>query len=1186
MSKSFVHLHVHTDHSLLDGCARIDKLFEQAQLLGMKALAITDHGNLFGLPQFFQTAKKYQIKPLLGCEIYLVYNYKRTEKPNKDQAKYHHMGIIAQNAIGYKNLIQLVSDAHIHGFYYKPRTDMDMLAKHADGLIGLTGCMQGVVPQYLLKNQYEEARKAMGHFIDIFTPERYFVEIQDHGLPEQKLIIPQLLKLANEFNLKVICTNDVHYVKPQDWAPHDALICIQTGAKLSDEKRLRYTSHQFYLKSADEMATIFAERPDALSNTCHIADMCDLQLPFGENHYPVFKQSETPTLLTKTNREYIQDLCIAGLKERYEVDYHHPASSKDTEKAQMLVERIDFELNIIEKTGFIDYFLIVWDFIDWARRNHISVGPGRGSGSGCIIAYLLKITNIDPIRFGLLFERFLNPERVSPPDFDIDFCMRRRGEVIEYVRNKYGKDAVANIITFGTFGAKMVIRDLARVEDLPYADGDRLAKMIPDDLGISLEEAAKKSSEFAQEIAHNPVAARIFEQGKVIEGMVRNVGTHAAGLIVSDQPLTALIPLTLQEGVLTTQYPKEPVEEMGLLKIDFLGLKTLTIIGDTENNIHRLHELPDFDINHISFEDHATFKLLNEAKTIGVFQLESPGMQALCRQFNIAVIDEIIALISLYRPGPMEWIPEYTKGKKDPSNIQYPHPLLEDICKETYGVMVYQEQVMEAARRVAGYTLGGADILRRAMGKKKPEEMERQRAIFIEGAKKTNNIPSNKAEAIFNILEKFAGYGFNKSHAAAYAILAYQTAYLKANYPIAFMAATLSNELGNADKVAHFIEECAAMHIPVLGPNINQSYEAFTPVLKEKSLTEGSIRFGLGAIKGVGDVAAENILKERAQNGSFKDLMDFCKRVDSRVVNKRVLEALAKSGAFDDFKIDRQHLLDNLEGISSQAASLQKDHAQGQTSLFDLFDDPKNTQHAFIFNTKGPTLPVATQLQYEKELLGFYVSGHPMDAYAGLAEAIDSITPDTLSTLEDRAPFRLSGVILNIQKRLSKKDNRPWAFFTLATRKGHFIINLYSNAYEQYANLLNEGQVVTLRGSAQVNEGEVRLNTNYLQKFDESIQSSIKLIAFTIAINTDGENALKLLADYALNHEGPIEIILKFPVENNTLLCGKIAPSLKIRLQVDFFQTLRQHPGILNIKMQTLPIPAPEQFRFTKRKLQ
>lgn len=1183
----FVHLHVHTDYSLLDGACRIDCLCDQAKNLGMKSLALTDHGNLFGVVDFFQTAKQYNIKPLIGCEIYLVYDHKQTEKPDRANHKVNHMGILAQNFQGYQNLVKLVSNAHVNGFYYKPRADMDQLAKHAEGLIGFTGCLQGVVPQFLLHGEYEKAREAISRFLDIFTPERYFVEIQDHGIDMQLKIIPGLLKLAQEFNLKVVCTNDVHYVKSTDWAPHDSLLCIQTGAKLMDEKRMRYTSKQFYLKSRQEMEHLFSEHPTAITNTSAVAEMCDLTLPFGENHYPVFTPPTEITAKKIDKLQYIKSLCIEGLKERYHFDYHHPDQftpppGHPPHLNKILAERLDYELSIIDKAGFIDYFLIVWDFIDWARKQNISVGPGRGSGAGCIVAYALKITDIDPIRFGLLFERFLNPERVSPPDFDIDFCMRRRNEVIEYVRKKYGKDCVANIITFGTFGAKMVVRDLARVNDIPYAEADRIAKMIPDDIGITLEESVEKSSELRAEMDVNPIIADIIEQGKIIEGMVRNTGTHAAGVIIADRPLTELIPVTLQEGALTTQYPKDPVEQLGLLKMDFLGLKTLTVLVDAEENVRRVRGLIEFNIEQVSFDDPKTFQLLNEAKTVGVFQLESSGMQALCRQFNISNIDEIVALIALYRPGPMEWIPDYVRGKKDPSSIHFPHPLLEEICRETYGVMVYQEQVMEAAQVIAGYTLGSADILRRAMGKKKPEEMEKQRAIFIEGAQKHHQIPPKKAEEIFNILEKFAGYGFNKSHSAAYAILAYRTAYLKANYPIEFMAALLSSELGNADKVSHFVEECSSLAIPVLGPHINESRQAFTPIL-EKDNQKGAIRFGLAAVKGVGDAATLNILDERDKHGPFKDFIDFVTRVDSRVVNKRVLECLIYTGAFDDFQYDRAHLLDSLENVMKEVASLQKDKISGQTSLFDLMDPLESNLFKVEIKTNTPPMPIQEKLKQERALLGFYISGHPMNEYKGFDDLITSFNENTIKTLEDRSSFRVCGVATNINKRISKRDNRTWVFFNIATRKATYQINLFSDAYEQYGKSLEDGAIIVVTGTVQNKDGEVRLNANTLHPLESKFPSLIKEITWLLDPNNNQITTfLETLATHLHSHPGPTTTKIAFKIDQNVLYTH-LAPSLTSQSPCKTLQDLRKHPAVLAIKI--LPTEKPSTTSNYRKKL-
>ncbi len=1137
-NKDFIHLHVHSDYSLLDGACRTDRLMQRAKELGFSALALTDHGNLFGVPDFYDQARKHGVKPLIGCEIYLTYAYARTEKPERGQNKYNHMGVIAQSLEGYYNLIKLISDAHLKGFYYKPRADMETLAQYAQGLIGFTGCLQGVIPQFLLKDDFDGAKKALSRFLDIFGKERFFVEIQDHGIPEQRKIIPGLLKLAKDYGLKVVCSNDVHYVRDSDWEAHDALLCIQTASKLADTERLRYPTHQFFLKSKVEMAAVFGSVPEALNNTLEVAACCDLTLPYGENHYPIFKISDSLRAEFPKNRDYLLDLCQEGILERYGIDLKQPARPEQATQYQQLDERLRFEVGVISSTGFVDYFLLVWDFIYWARKQGIPVGPGRGSGAGCLVAYALKITDIDPLRFGLLFERLLNPERVSPPDFDIDFCMRRRAEVIDYVRQKYGQHCVANIITFGTFGAKMVVRDLARVLDLPYSEGDRLAKMIPDDIGITLEEALKRSKDLERETDQNLVAQKILDQGQIIEGMVRNVGTHAAGIIVSEKPLVDYIPVTLLDGVLTTQYAKDPVEQFGLLKIDFLGLKTLTILADAQAHIHRLGE-PEFDIEKVSLQDSKTFDLLNSGQTTGVFQLESGGMQNLCRQFMLSSIDEIIALIALYRPGPMEWIPDYIRGKRDPSCVSYPHPLLEAICKETYGIMVYQEQVMEAARLIAGYTLGGADILRRAMGKKKPEEMAKQRAVFIEGAQKHNAIGSERANEIFDILEKFAGYGFNKSHSAAYAMLAYRTAYLKANFPVPFMAAILSNELGNADKVAHFIEACAAIPIPVLGPDINRSLETFTPMPQDdKPRQMGSIRFGLGAIKGVGDVAALAILKERA-SGSFKDFIDFARRVDGRVVNRRVMECLIFSGAFDSLHPERQHVFDSLEPILSEASSLQKDKACGQTSLFELFENAQPESSRPKILTQGPALPQKEKLRHEKELLGFYISGHPMELYAEIGAALDSFTPEALEQQADRSPFVLCGVISGLTKKTSKKGNRPWAFCTLSGLKHVYTLNIYTESFEKHEAHLTEAALVVVSGTLLKRDGDIRLSVQAVEPIESVLAHRITTLRFILGPLGPQNNPdpfLKTLKATLDSEPGNCKVEVVLPLKNNETL--------------------------------------------------
>ena len=1182
----FIHLHVHTDYSLLDGACRIDRLIDRAAHMGMNALAITDHGNLFGVADFYQKANARGIKPLLGCEIYLITDHLCTERPGRARHRYYHMGLIAQNFRGYQNLTKLVSHAHTDGFYYKPRVDMECLAAHAEGLIGFTGCLQGVVPQALLKESYEVARKWTGTMRDIFGNERYFVELQDHGIAEQHQINRDLIRLAEEFNLRIVCSNDVHYVEESHSRPHDLLLCIQTGSKVADEKRLRYPNDQFYLKSGEAMLQTFSERPDALMNTAAIAEMVDVHLPFGENHYPVFRLPEADQGSFKDNTEYLRHLSIEGLMRRYSVDYHHPRKASDPTFAATLVERVDHELGIIQTTGFVDYYLIVQDFINWALDRGIPVGPGRGSGPASLVAYLTNITGIDPLRFKLLFERMLNPERVSPPDFDIDFCMRRRDEVIGYVRHKYGEKCVANIITFGTFGAKMVVRDVARVLDIPYAEADRIAKMVPDDPKISIDLALERSRELQAEVEQNEQARQIIEQGRVIEGMVRNTGTHAAGVIIGDKPLDEYIPLTIQDKTLTTQYPKDPVEELGLLKVDFLGLKTLTVIADTEHNIRQTED-PQFNIHEVPLDDEKAFRLINKAQTVGVFQLESGGMKNLCRQFGISNIDEIVALIALYRPGPMEWIPDYIRGKQNPEAVRFPHPLLEDICRETYGVMVYQEQVMEAAKIIAGYTLGGADILRLAMGKKKPEEMAEQREVFVQGAQKCHGIGREVALEIFAILEKFAGYGFTKAHAAAYAVLSYQTAHLKANYGVQFMAALLSSELGNSEKVARFISECGLMSISVLGPDINLSRESFTPVTQSMG-GRRSIRFGLAAIKGVGDSAASGILSERDENGDYESFRDLVARVDNKTVNKRVLECLIRSGAFDSFEEDRRFLLDDLDRSLSEVAILQRDRERGQASFFDMLGDTESLNTGRSGNATGNNgaqtapMPLKEKLLHEKELLGFYVSGHPLNGYRGLTEALSTIGAASHQNLPDRSVFRLCGVVSSVAKKISRRDNRPWCVVNLDTRKASYDLNVYTDRFSQFGSLLEEGRVILVEGSVNHRNGDVMLSVESIRKLEPAIPELVSSVCWIVKPDESCEDFFHALRRTIDENFGKTDVKLGFILEDERVAIAETAPSLTWKLDLESYKRLRDHRAVVGTLIETIP-PAALKWRNRSR---
>ena len=1011
----------------------------------------------------------------------------------------------------------------------------------------------------------------------MFGRENFIIELQDHGIPEQRRIAPLLLKLAEEFKLKVVVTNDVHYVNASDASPHDTMLCIQTGAKLEDQDRMRFDTPQFYLKSREEMGRVFAEVPDAIINTQAVAEMCDLTLKFGENRYPKFP---LPPEIKTDKPGYLKELCDAALPKRYGFDYAQPGKAADPALAQTVVARMDYELGIIAKTGFVDYFLIVWDFIAWAKQHNIPVGPGRGSGAGSIVAYLLGITDIEPLRFGLLFERFLNPERVSPPDFDIDFCMRRRDEVIQYVRDKYGRECVANIVTFGTLGAKAVIRDVSRVHNLPYIEADKLAKMIPDELNIELQSAIDKSAELREAIANNPAAKKIIDQALVLEGMVRNTGKHAAGIIIADRPLSEFVPLTLQEGDITTQYAMDPVQKLGLLKMDFLGLRTLTIIQDAVESIRRTAD-PKFDMETVPLDDAKTFALLNSGRTTAVFQLESGGMQSLCRQLSINSIEEIIALIALYRPGPMDLIPTYIRGKQDPSTVQYPHPLLEEVCRETYGIMVYQEQVMEAARRIAGYTLGGADVLRRAMGKKNAEEMEKQKSVFVEGAKQTNNIPEKKALEIFALLEKFAGYGFNKSHSAAYAILSYRTGYLKANYPVQFMAAVLANELGNSEKVAHFVAECGAMGLQVLGPDLNESRENFTPIGTK-------IRFGLGAIKGVGEAAAQKIIAEREANGPFRDFLDLTTRVDGRAINERVLEHLVTTGAFDFSGEKRGVLFGQIDEALSSVAARQRDLAAGQHSFLDALNETPAHNGAAAAPKNGSGRHVdftsAERLQFEKELLGFYISGHPMNAYAGLAEAITTHTEEKVLEEGDRMEFRMCGVASGITKKLSRKDNRPWAFFNLASKRATISVNMYSEAFENYGKSLAENQPVVILGTVMKGTDGARLNVKECYPLDSYLPGAVRKVTWLLQPeHRELPDFLKKLRTTINGAGGETRVELAFLFEGRAAPVAEVASALNWRVSPTTFQELRSHPAVAGTVIEARRVEIKESRRWAKR---
>ncbi|HSH40453.1 MAG TPA: DNA polymerase III subunit alpha, partial [Chthoniobacterales bacterium] len=874
-SDSFVHLHLHTEYSLLDGAIRINELMAKAKELGMPAVAMTDHGNLYGAIEFYQAAAKAGIKPIIGCEAYMAPGTIK-DRPNNMRDAAYHFTLLAKDEIGYRNLVKLISNAHLEGMHYKPRIDKEMLAAHADGLIGMSACLKGEINMAIQSDNLAKAQQSAGEFRDIFGAENFFLELHDHGIEAQQKCNRVLPTLAKEFGLGLVAANDVHFLDRGHHDAHDVMICIGTGKMVHDERRMRYTP-ELYFKSADEMRALFPDHPSAITNTLEIAERCNLKLDFTKTNYPEYLAPEG-----KAREAYLRELCYKGLHERY-------GDRVDSK----LIDRLDYELGVLEKTGFVSYFLIVWDFIHFAKQRGIPVGPGRGSAAGSMVAYVLGITDIDPLQFNLLFERFLNPERISPPDIDVDFCEARRSEVLEYVRQKYGERRVSQIITFGKLKAKSVVRDVGRVIGLSYGDADRIAKLIPNELNITLASAAEKTPDLKKAIATEPSTRQLWDYALVLEGLSRNAGVHAAGVVIGDRDLAEYVPLCRDSkgADVISQFAMGPLTDLGMLKMDFLGLKTLTVIEDTITLIRERE--PEFSLSKIPFDDQNTFALLNRGETIGIFQLESGGMTSLCKNFDVQKIDDIIALIALYRPGPMDLIPDYIKRKKGQTKIKYEHPLLEEVCADTYGVMIYQEQVMAAASKLAGYSLGQADLLRRAMGKKDKEKMAKERANFIGGCAKTNNIAEKKANAIFDLLEKFAGYGFNKSHSAAYGLISYQTAYLKANYPVEFMAGLLSNEINNTDKISVFVGECKRMGIPILPPDVNCSGLKFAPepvagdavpgrgVASPRSRAAGDnvpgysahgIRYGLAAIKNVGEGAMEAAIAERSANGDFASL--------------------------------------------------------------------------------------------------------------------------------------------------------------------------------------------------------------------------------------------------------------------------------------------------------------------------
>ncbi len=1071
----FVHLHVHSEYSLLDGMSRIKDLPVRAKELGMKAMALTDHGVMYGAVDFYKECKKNDIKPIIGCEVYVATRSRFDKEANIDSG-YNHLILLAKNKTGYQNLTKLVSLSFIDGFYYKPRIDLEILEKYSEGLVCLSACLAGSLSQALIRDDMEKAEEIALWHKNIFKDD-YYIEIQHNGLREQIRINQKLIALARKLDIPLVATNDAHYLKKEDSYFHEVLLCIQTGKRMSDEDRMRFETEEFYIKSPEEMSEYFSEFPDAIENTVKIAEKCNYDFEFGVTKLPNYDVPEE----FETHADYFKDLCYKGIKNRY---------GETPEKE--IMDRLEYEISVIEKMGYVDYFLIVWDYINYAKSVGIPVGPGRGSGAGSIAAYAIGITDIDPIKYGLIFERFLNPERISMPDFDVDFCYERRQEVIDYVERKYGKDHVSQIITFGTMAARMVIRDVGRVLDYPYSETDKLAKMIPMEVHITIPKALEQNRELKELYESDEKVKELIDIAIKLEGLPRQASTHACGIVITKDPVDTYVPLYVNDGNISTQYTMTLLEELGLLKMDFLGLRTLTVISDTEKLVKQTRGIDvkyDKDMN-----DPKVYKLWAEGQSIGIFQFESQGMTNFMKDLKPDSLEDIIAGVSLYRPGPMDQIPRYVKGKQNPGHNVYTHPSLEPILNVTYGCMVYQEQVMQIVRDLAGYSLGRADLVRRAMGKKKLDVMAKEREYFIHGQVDEegnvlvpgcvrNGIDAESADKIFDEMAEFAKYAFNKSHAAAYSVVSYRTAYLKAYYPEEFMAATLNSYLGNLDKVPIYIDECKRLNIEILKPDINKSYTKFT-------VQDGKIRFGLGSIKNVGVAAIETVIKERTENGEFKSFTDFCERIQSGTVNKKCIECLIKAGCFDEMNQTRATLLASFENIIDVINNQGKNQVANQVSMFDMIEQPETVKYKYTILNE---LDEKEMLSLEKEMLGIYLSGHPLEK---IKEAIKKQTninslqirqlnEENMSGFRDGQIVKYAGTITSIKKKYTKR-NTIMAFITVEDLYGNAEIVVFDSIYSRCDNILVEENIIIVEGRLSIKEDEeARIIVQNIKEFSE-----------------------------------------------------------------------------------------------------
>lgn len=1111
MTPPFVHLHTHTQYSLLDGAIRLPDLMKRAKELGMDSVAMTDHGNMFGAIHFQLAAQKAGVRPIIGCEVYVAPGDRRDKEHRPGQAIANHLVLLAKDLTGYHNLVRMVSAGFTEGFYYKPRIDMELLRRHSQGLIAMSACLQGKVPQLMMAGREDQAEAAARELAEVMGEGNFFIELQDAGLAEQKKLNPGLIDLANRLGLGCVATNDCHYLRREDHEAHDVLLCIQTGKTVDAPDRMKL-SGEIYFKSPQEMADLFPEMPEAISNSVDIAQRCEMEIPLGQLRFPVFHLDNGETADDRLRREAQE-----GLKKRIQ-ELTQRGQAVDR---QEYADRLAYELDVLCQMGFPGYFLVVADFINWAKDSGIPVGPGRGSAAGSLVAYSMRITDLDPIRYNLIFERFLNIERKSMPDIDVDFCYNRRGEVIEYVTQKYGADHVSQIITYGTMQARAVLRDVGRALNVPYAEVDQIAKLVPAKLGISLDEALDSEPRLKERMDADPLVRKLLDIARSLEGLPRHASTHAAGVVIGDVPLDQVVPLyrgTGEENV--TQFDMKCVEKAGLIKFDFLGLKTLTVIALAVEMVRANHD-PGFAIEDVDLEDLATYELLSRGDTTGVFQLESSGMKELLAKLRPEVFEDVIALVALYRPGPLEsgMVDDFVARKHGTKKVAYALPQLEPVLKETYGVIVYQEQVMEIARRLAGYSLGEGDILRRAMGKKDPQVMSQQKERFLEGSL-DNGIARSAASDLFDLIEKFAGYGFNKSHSAAYALIAFQTAYLKAHYPLEFMASLLTSEVNDTDKVMAHIGECRERGLTVQPPDINLSGIDFT-------VADQAIRFGLAAVKNVGRGAVEAIIQAREEGGPFSGLHDLCERVDLRKVNRRVLESLIKCGAFDSTEAHRAQLMAVLDEALEHGQKTRRDSDAGQSSIFDLMGGGAEAA--------APELPgvppwrEADRLSYEKEAIGFYITGHPLSDYQTEIKRLGTLDTVSLKAAGDGMSITLAGVAAKVKEKITRKGDRM-AFVDIEDLKGTVEVICFPDCYAKAAPYLNGEEPLLIKGTVDKDERGVKIKATSVEPLSGAAQARTSRLRLRLEATGLTHEKMVLLRQTLARHPGACRVSLHLNV--------------------------------------------------------